>query len=324
MVNCVPGTVTLGICDVIFFKALAMKKIRNLYEEYRSLPHWYYHLTFDSLENGQLFYDDGDYAQGMNGIAIGQHLFDISIIAFNLMINHCHILASGTGENMVKLFSFMKRRLNNRLRTGRHPELEENYGFKLVRVEDERQLRDTIIYIARNPLKACPEIASGGYPWGSTSLIFNKMTSLFSWIELKDMSKREKEKYLKTQVQLPDDYHYNQKMGFILPESYVLTWKAEQVLGNSWNYAYDIVRKIDAYVRIAEGVGEMVILTDNELDEVIRQNVRKMFNADSVRDLGTDDRCRLAVLLRNKYKVNVKRIARKLQINMAAVKKLFE
>lgn len=300
-----------------------MIKIRSLYEECRRLPQWYYHLTFDSLEKGQLFYDDEDYAQGMNGIAIGQHLYNISIIAFNLMVNHCHILASGTGENMVKFFSFMKRRMNDRLRTGGHPELEENYGFKLVRVEDERQLRDTIIYIARNPLKACPDIAPGGYPWGSTNLIFSKMNSVFSWVELKDLSKREREKFLKTQAPLPDDYHYNQKMGFILPESYVLTWKAEQVLGNSWNYAYDIVRKIDAYVRIAEGVGELVILTDNELDEVIRQNVKKMFSVDSVSELGADDRCRLAVMLRNKYKVATKRIARKLRIDVATLKKLF-
>ena len=301
-----------------------MKKIRNIYEEYRRLPQWYYHLTFDSLEKGQLFYSDEDYAQGMNGIAIGQHLFNISIIAFNLMINHCHILASGTGENMVKFFSFMKRRLNDRLRTGGHQELAKSYGFKLVRVEDERQLRDTIIYIARNPLKACPDIAAGGYPWGSTSLIFNKMTPMFYWIELKDMSKREKERCLKTKVPLPDDYHYTPRMGFILPESYVLTWKAEQVLGNSWNYTYDIVRKIDAYVKIAEGIGEMVILTDSELNEVIFQNVRQMFKVDSIRELGPDDRCHLAVVLRNKYKVNTKRIARKLQIDLTTLKKLFE
>lgn len=309
---------------LLAFKSLTMRRIKNLYEEYRRLPNWYYHLTFDSLEKGQLFYSDEDYAQGMNGIAIGQHLYNISVIAFNLMVNHCHILASGTGENMVKFFSFMKRRLNDRLRTGGHSGLTENYGFKLVKVEDERQLRDTIIYIARNPLKACPDITSGGYPWGSTSLIFNKMASLFPWIELKDLSKREKERCLKTKVSLPNEYHYNQKMGYILPESYVLTWKAERVLGNSWNYTYDIVRKIDAYVKIAEGLGETVILTDDELNEVIFLNIKKMFKADSVRELGTDDRCRLAVVLRNKYKVTIKRIARKLQIDVVTLKKLFE
>lgn len=301
-----------------------MKKTHTLFEEYRSLPQWYYHLTFDSLETGQLFYSDEDYSHGMNSVAIGQYTYKISIIAFNLMVNHCHILASGTGDSMVKLFSFMKRRLNDRLRTGGHPALSGDYGFKLVRVEDERQLRDTIIYIARNPLKACPDITPGGYPWGSTNLIFNKMNKLFSWIEMKDLSKREKERYLRTHVSLPDDYHWNQKLGLVLPESYVLTWKAEQVLGNSWNYAYDIVRKIDSYLRIAEGIGEEVILTDNELDEVIRQNVKKMFNAGHIRELGADDRCRLAVLLRNKYKVNIKCIARKLQINVTTLKKLFE
>ena len=49
-----------------------------------------------------------------------------------------------------------------------------------------------------------------------------------------------------------------------------------------------------------------------------------MFKVSSVRELGVDDRCRLAMVLKNKYKVNVKRIARKLQIDVVVLKKLFE
>ena len=301
-----------------------MKKIQDLYDEYRALPQWYYHLTFDSLEKSQLFYDDEDYVHAMNGVAIGQYIYKISIIAFNLMVNHCHILVSGTGESLVKFFSFMKRRINDRLRSERHPLLSDNYGFNLVRVEDERQLRDTIVYIARNPLKACPNVNASGYLWGSTYLIFNNLRRLFSWIELKDLTRREKEEYLKTKTALPDDYHFNPELRMILPESYVVTWKAEQVLGNSWNYTYDLVKKIDSYVKIAEGIGEMVILTDSELNDVIYQNVKKMFQVESIRELGPDDKCRLAVILKNKYHVTTKRIARKLQINVDILNKLFE
>ena len=57
-----------------------MKTLKSDYEEYRSWPRWYYHLVFDSFEKGQLFNDKGEYAQGMNGVAIGQYLYNLSIV----------------------------------------------------------------------------------------------------------------------------------------------------------------------------------------------------------------------------------------------------
>ncbi len=301
-----------------------MKTLKSDYEEYRSWPQWYYHLIFDSFEKGQLFNDKDEYARGMNGVAIGQYLYNLSIVAFNLMINHCHILAYGSGENLVKFFIFMKRRINDCLRDDGYPLLPESYGFKLVKVEDKRQMADTIVYIARNPLKACPTATVNGYIWGSTNLIFNEMKDFYERKLLSDLSCREKRQLLRSGVSLPDDYTYNEKYGFILPDSYVLTDKAEQMFERSWNYFYAIVRNIDAYIRIAEGLGEEVILSEEELNDVIALTLRKMFKVNTINELGVDDRCRLAIVLRTKYKVTVKRIARKLHMDLSTLKKLFE
>ena len=301
-----------------------MRALQSVYAEYRSWPQWYYHMTFDSLEKGQLFNDEGEYADGMNGVAIGQYVYRLSIVAFNLMINHCHILAYGSGENIVKFFIFMKRRLNDRLRENGHPTLPSNYGFKLVKVEDRRQLSDTIIYIARNPLKACPNVTTSGYIWGSTNLIFNNMRDIYARKPLNKLSRDEKRELLKSSVSIPGDYSYNVKYGFILPESYVLTEKAEQMFGSSWNYTYRVVRDIDGYLRIAEGIGDSVVLSEDELNDVIVQLLKKTFKVNTINELGSDDRCRLAMVLRNQYKVSIKRIARKLRMDVSTLKKLFE
>jgi REP element-mobilizing transposase RayT len=301
-----------------------MRALQNNYEKYRSWPRWYYHMTFDSLEKGQLFNDDGEYAHGMNGVAIGQYIYNLTIVAFNLMINHCHILAHGSGEDLVKFFIFMKRRLNDRLRSDGHPTLPGNYGFKLVKVEDQKQLADTVIYIARNPVKACPKATASGYMWGSTNLIFNGMRNIYDKKPLNEFSRDEKRALFRSAVSLPDNYYYNEKYGFILPESYVLTEKAEQMFGNSWNYSYRVVRDIDGYLKIAEGLGEAVILSEDELNDVIAQTLKTIFKVNTLNDLGTDDRCRLAMVLKNKYKVTVKRIARKLHIDVSTLNRLFE
>ena len=128
----------------------------------------------------------------------------------------------------------------------------------------------------------------------------------------------------RTKIRLPEDYLFNQKMGFILPESYVLNEKVEQVLQNSWRFTYDIVKNIDAYIKIAEGVGEMIVLSEGELNDIIRQNLKEKFNASSVSALSLDDRCRLAVILKKKYHVDTKRIARKLQMDVPSLNELFE
>ena len=91
-------------------------------------------------------------------------------------------------------------------------------------------MADTIVYIARNPLKARPNITAGGYLWGSTNLIFSEINKLHERTELGNMSAREIMRTFKTKVLLPKNYLLNKSMGFILPESYVNTKKAEQTL----------------------------------------------------------------------------------------------
>lgn len=66
---------------------MGRNKIRKLLKEYRKQPKWYYHVTFDAIETGQLFNNDDEYACGMNSVAIGQYVFGLSVIAFVLMVN---------------------------------------------------------------------------------------------------------------------------------------------------------------------------------------------------------------------------------------------
>lgn len=308
----------------LYFDAMNAHKRDERLKEYRAWPKWYYHVVFDSLEKGQLFNSDSEYADGMNSVALGQYIHNITILAFVLMVNHCHFLVLGSGEAIVDFFLFMKRRINVKLKADGFPALPYEYCFNLVRVEDEKQLKDTIVYIARNPLKACPDITSGGYLWGTACLIFSKVSLLFENIQLRELSYRTTIRMFRTKVRLPEDYLFNQKMGFILPESYVMNGKVEQVLQNSWRFTYDIVKNIDAYIKIAEGVGEMVVLSEGELNDIIRQNLKEKFNASSVSALSLDDRCRLAVILKKKYHVDTKRIARKLQMDVPSLNELFE
>ena len=138
------------------------------------------------------------------------------------------------------------------------------------------------------------------------------------------MSCREAMRIFRTKIRLPGNYLFNRPRGFILPESYVLNGKAERMLVNSWSFSSGLVRNFDAYLKIAEGVGEMIIFSENELNEIVNQVLRDHFKVGSVKDLGVDDKCRLALILKRKYRVDTKRIARKIHVEVAVLNKLFE
>ena len=75
-----------------------MRALQSNYEECRFWPKWYYHLTFDSLEKGQIFNDDGEYANGMNGVAIGQYIYDLAVVALKKMFKVSSVRELGVDD----------------------------------------------------------------------------------------------------------------------------------------------------------------------------------------------------------------------------------
>ena len=238
------------------------------------------------------------------------------------MVNHGHLLASATGNDLVNFFLYAKKRINAKLVADGHKPLPDDYGFKLVRIEDERQLADTIIYIARNPFKACSNLTASGYLWGSGNLIFSDVNRLFGKVQIKDLTDKFCRETFKTRIKLPERYYFNKELGFILPESYVVKGKVDKVLKSSWNYCHRIIRDIDAYVNIAEGLGESINLSEEEVNMIIKKVIKDDYKADSILDLGVDDRCRLAIVLKKKYRLDTKRISRKVRVEYDILKKL--
>ena len=275
----------------------------KLWNEYRKWPLGCYQLVIDAFEKGQLFYNDDQYASGMNSVAIGQYIHNIKIIIFNLMVNHAHFLIWSTGNDAVEFFMFLKKRINAELITCGFPTLPEDLGFKLVPIDlnDPYQLPNNVIYVARNPYKALPDKTPSGYIWGSNYLLFSDINRLIEKKPLSSYSIRYLRTVLKTKVSLPGNYLFNEKVGIILPESYVVPGKAEKILQTSWRYCSDLVKNMDAYVKISEKIGTRIAINDNELDSIIYTICKNQYNVKSVRELSLDDRCRLAVRLYKEY-----------------------
>ena len=48
------------------------------------------------------------------------------------------------------------------------------------------------------------------------------------------------------------------------------------MLVNSWRFSSGLVRNFDAYLKIAEGVGEMIIFSENELNELPARSMLRL------------------------------------------------
>ena len=184
---------------------MSRNKLFERLKGYRNLPEGFYHLTFDSIEDGQLFHTDAEFSQGMNSVALGQLKHKLTIIVFNWMINHGHFLVKGTGAQCVDFFLYEKRRLNSMLVSGGHKTLDDDYGFKLVRIESEQQLEDTIIYICRNPYKAMQDITPTGYIWGTNYLIFSNLGKIISKVPVSELQSTMLRKILMTREVIPNN-----------------------------------------------------------------------------------------------------------------------
>lgn len=303
-----------------------MNKIARLkkWNEYRSWPAGFYHMIIDSFEKGQLFHNDAQFAAGMNTVALGQYIHRIKILIFELMTNHAHFMIWATGSDAVDFFIYLKKRINARLIKDGFLPLPDDLGFMLVPVDtsDPYQLQNGIIYIARNPHKADPVITPSGYLWGSSYLIFSNINKIIQKKQIKAYSVDFMRSVLSSKTRLPDNYYFNENLGIILPESFVLNQKTEQILKSAWNYCSNLVKNMDAYVKISEKIGAKISINDRELDTIIYTICINKYNVKSYLELSLDDRCRLGVRLYKEYHIDIKRICRKIGIEYSIMAEL--
>ena len=305
-----------------------MNKIARLkkWNEYRSWPAGFYHMIIDSFEKGQLFNNDAEFAAGMNTVALGQYIHKIKILIFELMSNHAHFMVWSSGSDAVDFFIYQKKRINARLIKDGFPPLPDDLGFMLVPIDpsDPFQLQNGIIYIARNPHKADSMITPSGYLWGSSYLLFSNIGKIIQKKQVIDYSVDFMRNVLCSKTRLPDNYFFNDNLGIILPESYVLNQKTERILKSAWNYCNSLVKNMDAYIKISEKIGAKININDRELDTIIYTICKNKYNVKSYLELSIDDRCRLGVRLFKDYHIDVKRICRKIGIEHSIMAELIK
>ena len=290
---------------------------RKRHAEYRKKPKGYYHLSTDGRPDVLLFRTKEEYAMGMTAIALVAIRFKVQIYVFELMPNHIHIVLSATGNTCVEIFEFIVRRISRQLKSDGYPPLPEDYDFRLTDIEDPKSFLDHYIYAARNPFEKgwC---VPGGYLWGSDYLLFSGWGNFVKGIRAGDMSQRELYRITKTRIKIPADWEIHPELG-ILPKNYIALDKVKQLFPDAKQYLTRCVKDYESFVYLADSLGESLSFSSEEVEDLLQRLLRDHYSQRPLPDLSADEKCRLAVILNDKFRVEPSLIARKMGLPVRIV-----
>ncbi len=304
-----------------------MTKLEKQRKEYQSWGKWYYHLALDSLGERNLFNDRDEYINGMNVVAVGQYLYKVGVIQFDLMRNHGHFIVVATGKDCCRFFDYQRYRLNARLIKDGFPPLPDNWFFMLRPLETRAELVNAVSYSARNSYDARRDILPGGYLWSSNYLMFSDVKETIEYKTVGEVGTCGMIRLLGSKVKLPETYKVC-KLGFVLPESYLLKaddgtmTKACSLYKDSKDYAYRLFRDYETYRRVASDIGDVWTPEGNDVDSLVRELMNIKYGVDNILSLDWDKRCDLAVTLGTKYGLVPEEVAARLNLSSSMVSRL--
>ena len=282
-------------------------------EEYNALPKGDYHLCLDRLEGRWLFYDDNDYRMGMAGVALASLKFDVQFYAFELMPNHGHFVLNGTGEQCMKVFSFLKRRFSEQLmKKGRAP-LPEDYGCVLKPLPDKNALMAEILYVVRNPYEK-GYCSPGGHRWGSSYLYFNELARVLGGVKVSSLQTMQVRTITGSRETLPPDWLIHPDLG-VLPCNFIDAGKVEELFESPKEYHTRLVKEYESAVKIARTLGEEVEFSQSEIRDIVNTELRASYPGRLFKSLSPEEKCRVAVRLYETMRLDTRMMAQALYLS---------
>jgi hypothetical protein len=192
-----------------------------------------------------------------------------------------------------------------------HPPLPDGYDFRLIPVEDEDQMRNNAVYIARNASEV-QNIRPGTYLFGSSLVFYSEAPRLFETIRAGDLSARALRNMFKTWLPIPPDRPIHPGLGMALPQGFVDFDVVYKVFPTAKEYETRLVKDYEAFVEIADQVGEEIVFSVEEARDIVDMELLK--SGRSLSSLSVDEKCELAVQLNRRFRLDALTLSRALFI----------
>ena len=287
-----------------------MDKRQKRRAEYKTWKKGYYHLFTDG-KKGIICHTEAEYVYLVNTISLLNLLFPVTVHVYEVMRSHLHLLISGKGAACVAAFDYIRRRINKRLREDGYPPLPADYDFRLIPIEDENQMRNNAIYIARNASQVM-NIRPGSYLFGSTMVLYADVSRLFETVRAGDLSVRTLRKMFNTMLSIPPDRPIHPGLGMALPQGFVDMGVLYKIFPSATEFETRLVKDYEAFVEIADKVGEEIVFTVEEARNMVDMELMKAGRL--LTNLSSEEKCQLAIALNRRFQLDALTLSRVLYI----------
>ena len=280
----------------------------------------WWHLYTPGNLTSLLFANDNDYRFAMNLMARCLAEFPtLSVITFEIMSNHIHIVLSGDEHIINEFFATYRKRLKRYLSTKAQGRLSNQFQMSLKPINELKALRETIVYVNRNGYVVDPSHTPFSYPWGTGRYYFNDVQIAKKLSDVSDIGIRRM--FRSRNPHLPEDYRIID--GYVSPLEYCAVKLGMAMFRNAHQYFYMISKNIEAYEKLAAELDDGEYLTDSELFTQVVKILKADYAANSLRDLTTAQKQDLARKLRSDYRSSNGQIRRILGLSQYEIDSMF-
>ena len=236
------------------------------------------------------------------------------------MDNHVHFILYGTILQCKEFITRYKHLTGKWIRTkyGESAYMK-HLPTQIIAISSEEQLLDTIAYIDRNSITAGFRYLPSEYPCGSARYMF-RSTSQHDGISttIDSLSKVERQKLLKTWVELPDKWRIDNRY-MIFPEDFLNMSKLEKIFKSPARYMYHLSKKLEGKIELEQGI--QAFISDKELRIITIQISSRLFENPNPSTLDFNSKIIIARKLRYDYASTPKQISRMLNIDAETLSK---
>lgn len=281
-------------------------------------PFW--HLFTPGKETPMIFCNPEDFRLAINCfLRTALEFPSARIIAYEFMNNHIHVVMSGQKEDILLFFSTFRKRLVRLFTTKGLNRNFSHFTPTVKPIENLRSIRNTIVYVARNGYVVNTDLTPFSYPWGTGQCYFNTPRRL---TPCKSLGSRQ----LRDLMNCRNTSNLEQMQicnGHLAPESVCDIELGHAMFRDAHQYISLLTRNVEAYAEMAEEIGEISFLTDEELYRAAQAMMRKKFGATSVDMLSRMQKLEFCKDMHYSLKANNGQISRFMDVPRRDIDTLF-
>ena len=283
----------------------------------------FFHLCTSGERTENLFDYDDDFRFAMNLMAFCTVTTeDVSVLTFEIMKNHLHVVMKGAQGHLMSHFSLYKKRLYRYFQDKGIVKDLSGFEAALFPIENLDALRNTLVYVNRNGYLADARYTPQSYPWGANRFFFNPDVPFLQGKRYGDLTFREKRQLFRSHsIDYPSEHLILD--GYVNPASYCDLKLAEQMFQSARSYFFLLSRNVEAYRNIARQLGDSDHYSDDELFLIVKQICKDKYNNSRPTTLPKDDKIEIARQLRFEYNAGKSQIRRMLRLNESDIAELF-